>query len=138
MIEKKWRDSRGNIWYRVASAHCLVPYMDSKATKEYALVEVHSDGKTLEGEWSTVDFPSEFGALKQRTNEAAETVGHGGRDSEEQISLERYEPVAGPIVSQNAHPARDGQMVVTIIGPAGCFAGVQAEVLPREQLGERN
>jgi hypothetical protein len=31
-----------------------------------------------------------------------------------------------------------GQMVVTIIGPAGCFAGVQAGVLPREQLGERN
>jgi pyruvate-ferredoxin/flavodoxin oxidoreductase len=29
-------------------------------------------------------------------------------------------------------------MVVTIIGPAGCFAGVQAGVLPREQLGERN
>jgi hypothetical protein len=62
-IEKKRRDSGGNIWYRVASAHSLVPYMDSKATKEYALVEVHSDGKTLEGEWSTLDFPPEFGAL---------------------------------------------------------------------------
>ena len=62
-IEKKWRDSKGNIWYRVPSSHCLVPYMDSKATKEYGLVEVHSDGKTLEGEWSTLDFPSEFGAL---------------------------------------------------------------------------
>jgi hypothetical protein len=62
-IEKKWRDTQGNTWYRVASAGCIVPYMDSKATKEYGLVEVHPDGKTLEGEWSTEDFPSEFGAL---------------------------------------------------------------------------
>jgi hypothetical protein len=62
-IEKKWRDSQGNTWYRVAAATCLVPYMDSKATKTYGLVEVHPDGRTLEGEWSTVGFPSEFGAL---------------------------------------------------------------------------
>jgi hypothetical protein len=62
-IQKKWLDSRGNTWYRVAGAGCLVPYMDSKTSKDYGLVEVHSDGKTLEGEWSTEDFPSEFGAL---------------------------------------------------------------------------
>ncbi len=61
-INKKWLDSQGNTWYRVAGAACIVPYMDSKTTKEYGLVKVHSDGKTLEGEWSTVDFPSEFGA----------------------------------------------------------------------------
>jgi hypothetical protein len=62
-IEKKWRNSQGSTWYRVASAGCIVPYMESKTMREYGLVEVHSDGKTLEGEWSTVDFPSEFGAL---------------------------------------------------------------------------
>jgi hypothetical protein len=62
-IEKKWIDSQGNTWYRVAGASCLVPYMESKVIKEYGLVKVHSDGMILEGEWSTVDFPSEFGAL---------------------------------------------------------------------------
>jgi len=61
-VAKKWRDSKGNSWYEVSSRGCIAPYMEQKATKMYALVEVHVDGKVLEGEWSTTDFPQEFGS----------------------------------------------------------------------------
>jgi hypothetical protein len=61
-IAKKWRDSKGNSWYKVSARSCMVPYVESKTTEMYALVEVHVDGRVLEGEWSTTDFPPEFGA----------------------------------------------------------------------------
>ena len=62
-IEKKWVDSEGNIWYRSAEKVCIAPYSEAKAIREYGLIKVHVAGNVLEGEWSTVDFPSEFRAL---------------------------------------------------------------------------
>jgi len=62
-IEKKWSDSEGNAWYRIAGKGCIAPYSDLKATKDYGLVKIHASGKVLEGEWSSVDFPTGFGAL---------------------------------------------------------------------------
>lgn len=62
-IEKKWLDSRGNTWYRIAGKGSFVPYSDAKAEKHYSLIKISSAGKVLDDEWSTVDFPSQFGAL---------------------------------------------------------------------------
>ncbi len=63
VIDKKWQDSEGNIWYRVAEKVCIGPYSDTKAQRYYGLVKMHPAADALEGEWSTVDFPEEFGAL---------------------------------------------------------------------------
>jgi hypothetical protein len=62
-IDKKWTDSEGNTWYRIAGKGCIAPYSEAKATRDYGLVKIDVSGKMLEGEWSSVDFPSEFGAL---------------------------------------------------------------------------
>jgi hypothetical protein len=62
-IDKKWVDSEGNTWYRSAEKVCIAPYSEGKAIKEYGLIKVRVAGSVLEGEWSTVDFPKEFGAL---------------------------------------------------------------------------
>ena len=62
-IEKKWLDSQGNTWYRIAGKDSIVPYSEAKAMKDYGLIKISSAGKVLDGEWSAVDFPSQFGAL---------------------------------------------------------------------------
>ena len=62
-IDKKWGDSKGNTWYRVAGKWSFAPYSESKATKDYGLIKISSAGKVLDGEWSTVDFPTEWGSL---------------------------------------------------------------------------
>jgi hypothetical protein len=61
-IDKKWVDSEGNTWYRWAEKGCLAPYSEEKANMDYGLIKVRVEGNVLEGEWSTVDSPSEFGA----------------------------------------------------------------------------
>jgi hypothetical protein len=61
-IDKRWIDSKGNTWYRMAERVCIVPYSEDKTRREYGLIKVSADGNILESEWSTVDFPPEFGA----------------------------------------------------------------------------
>jgi hypothetical protein len=61
-IDREWRDPEGNTWYRVASRGCHAPSSpDAKTMPRYALIEVHADGKVLEGEWDGTTFPSTFG-----------------------------------------------------------------------------
>jgi hypothetical protein len=62
-IERKWVDSEGNTWYRIAEEVCIAPYSEAKARREYALIKIRVTGNVLEGEWSTLDFPAEFGAF---------------------------------------------------------------------------
>ena len=62
-IEKKWTDAKGNTWYRTAERVCLAPYSELKTRREYGLIKVSFEGNILEGEWSSLDSPKEFGAL---------------------------------------------------------------------------
>ena len=63
IVDRKWQDAEGSTWYRVAEKSCIASYSEAKARRFYGLVKVLATGETLEVEWSTVAFPSEFGAL---------------------------------------------------------------------------
>jgi hypothetical protein len=60
-IDKEWIDAKGGTWYRMAERVCIVPYSEDKIRREYGLIRVSVEGNVLESEWSTVDFPPEFG-----------------------------------------------------------------------------
>lgn len=65
VIDEKWVDGQGNTWYRLTERGSYLPYNEevARANAVYSLLRIDASGKILEGEWSKLASPKEFGAL---------------------------------------------------------------------------
>lgn len=60
VIEKKWTDADGNIWYMTSETWHIAPYQELGAISHYVLSKLDSSGQTLEAQGSMYGYPDEF------------------------------------------------------------------------------